>query len=290
MIASRIVTGSYGITKVRTARRSTGGVAMMLISRTPDSASCRVRGIGVAVSVSTCTSAFSCFSFSFCATPKCCSSSTISEAEMGETHILGEQRVRADDDVDPAVGEFRLDLLRLLGGDQPRQLRDAQRQPGKALGEAAVMLPRQQGRRHDHRDLRAGHRRDKGGAQRHLGLAEPDIAADQPVHRLARGHVGERVLDRAAAGPRSRDRGSGRRIPRRSPRAAAHVSPGRSWRSAATRISSPAISRMRCLTRALRDCQATPPSRSSCAPASSEPKRDSTSMFSTGTNSLSSPA
>ena len=45
--------------KVRTASRSTGGVAMMLISRTPVSASCSVRGIGVAVSVSTCTSAFS---------------------------------------------------------------------------------------------------------------------------------------------------------------------------------------------------------------------------------------
>ena len=128
MIASRIVTGSYGITKVRTARRSTGGVAMRLISRTPDSASCRVRGIGVAVSVSTCTSAFSCFSFSFCETPKCCSSSTISKAEMREADILGEQRVRADDDVDLALGELLLDLVRLLGGDQPRQLRDPQRQ------------------------------------------------------------------------------------------------------------------------------------------------------------------
>src|SRR5271157_7604 len=50
------------------------------------------------------------------------------------------------------------------------------------------------------------------------------------------------------------------------------------------------MSRMRFLTRALRDCQATPPSRSSCTPASSEPTRDSTSMFSTGTNSLSPPA
>ena len=128
---------------------------MMLISRTPDSASCKVRGIGVAVSVRTCTSALSCFSFSFCATPKCCSSSTIDEAEMREPHILGEQRVRADDDVDPALGELLLDLLRLLGADQPRQLRDAHRQPGKALGEAAVMLARQQRRRHDDRDLRA---------------------------------------------------------------------------------------------------------------------------------------
>ena len=45
------------MTKVRTARRSTGGVAMSDISRMPDSAICSVRGIGVAVSVSTWTSA-----------------------------------------------------------------------------------------------------------------------------------------------------------------------------------------------------------------------------------------
>ena len=95
-----------------------------------------------------------------------------------------------------ALGELLLDLARFLGGDQPRQLRDAQRQPGKALGEAAVMLAGEQRRRHDDRDLATGHRGDEGGAQRHLGLAEADIAADQPVHRLARGHVGERVGDR----------------------------------------------------------------------------------------------
>src|SRR5436305_1384757 len=46
-------------------------------SRTPVSASCSVRGIGVAESVSTCTSARSCFSRSLWLTPKCCSSSTI---------------------------------------------------------------------------------------------------------------------------------------------------------------------------------------------------------------------
>ena len=73
-----MTTGSKGSTKVRTARRSTGGVAIRLISRTPLRAICRVRGMGVAVSVSTCTSAFSFFSFSLSATPKCCSSSTTS--------------------------------------------------------------------------------------------------------------------------------------------------------------------------------------------------------------------
>ncbi len=168
----------------------------MLISRTPDNASCRVRGIGVAVSVSTWTSALSCFSFSFCDTPKCCSSSMTSRPRWANRTSLASSAWVPIDDVEAALGEFLFDLARVLGGDQPRQLRDAHRQPGEALGEVAVMLARQQRRRHHDRDLAAGHRRDKGGAQRDLGLAEADIAADQPVHRPARGHVGQGVGDR----------------------------------------------------------------------------------------------
>ncbi len=60
------------------ARRSCGGVAMMLMSRTPDMDMCSVRGMGVAVSVSTSTWVRSCLSCSFCFTPKRCSSSTMS--------------------------------------------------------------------------------------------------------------------------------------------------------------------------------------------------------------------
>ena len=52
-IASRTVTESNGVTKVLTANRSTGAVAIRLKSFTPVSDICRVRGIGVAVSVST---------------------------------------------------------------------------------------------------------------------------------------------------------------------------------------------------------------------------------------------
>ena len=77
-MASRRRTGSKGKTKVRTASLSMGGVAIKLISRTPESASCSVRGMGVAVRVRIWTSARSCFKRSFWATPKCCSSSTIS--------------------------------------------------------------------------------------------------------------------------------------------------------------------------------------------------------------------
>ena len=43
----------------------------------------------------------------------------------------------------------------------------------------------------------AGHRGDEGGAERDLGLAEADVAADQPVHRLARPEIGEDVGDGA---------------------------------------------------------------------------------------------
>ena len=49
------------------------------------------------------------------------------------------------------------------------------------------------GREHQHLLALAGGL--EGGAQRHLGLAEADVAADQPVHRLARGHVGDRGSD-----------------------------------------------------------------------------------------------
>ena len=46
------------------------------------------------------------------------------------------------------------------------------------LSEGLVVLARQQRRRGDHRDLHALHRRHEGGADRHLGLAEADVAAD----------------------------------------------------------------------------------------------------------------
>jgi len=46
------------------------------------------------------------------------------EAQMGEPNILGEERMRADDDVDPPLGELLLDFACLFCGDQPRDLCD----------------------------------------------------------------------------------------------------------------------------------------------------------------------
>ena len=65
----------------------------------------------------------------------------------------------------------------------------------EAVGEGGVVLPRQQSRRADDRHLASAHRHDKGRAQGHLGLAEADVAADQPVHRLAGAEVAQHVGD-----------------------------------------------------------------------------------------------
>ena len=87
---------------------------------------------------------------------------------------------------------------RCLGrADHARELADAHRQAGEAVEEILGVLAREQGRRHDDRGLLAVDRRGEGGAQRDLGLAEADVAADQPVHRPAGGEIVERRFDRA---------------------------------------------------------------------------------------------
>jgi len=58
-------------------RRCSGGVSMVLMSRTPTSDMCRVRGMGVALRVKTSTSWRIFFRCSLCLTPKRCSSSMI---------------------------------------------------------------------------------------------------------------------------------------------------------------------------------------------------------------------
>ena len=211
---------SKGATKVRTARRSTGGVAMIDNSRTPDSASCRVRGIGVADSVSTWTAARNSLSFSLWPTPKCCSSSMTTRPRFLKRHLLAEHGMGADDDIHRTIRRARARRAHVGGGGHARHLREPDRQAGETRGEildnaggrAAWSAP-------PPRPANAVDRRRESRAQGHFGLAEADVAANQPVHRLARGHVAKRRLDGAKAGRRSRHRGSGRRIPRRAPRA-----------------------------------------------------------------------
>ena len=124
------------------------------------------------------------------------------------------------------------------------------------------MLPRQQRRRHDDGDLQTVHRGDECGSQRHFRFAEADVAADQPVHRLAGGEIGEHRVDAGGLILRLLVREARDEFVV-SPAGGTSTGASRSARSAAILISSLAISRSRFLSRALRDCQATPPSRSS---------------------------
>ena len=186
------------------------------------------------------------------------------QPEALEVDRLAEQRVRADHDVDRAVGQPLLRLRERRRADEARRLRDANGQALEALDEGLVVLARQQRRRHDDRDLQPVHGGDEGRPQRHLGLAEADVAADEAVHRPAGGQIAEHRLDARVlvlgflVGEAGDELVVGALPARRLDGASL------SWRRAAILISSEAISRRRFLRRALRDCQATPPSLSSC--------------------------
>ena len=82
-IAAAICLWSYGPTNVSTGSRSSGGVAMVEISRIPVTAISSVRGIGVADMLSTSTEVRSALTCSLCSTPNRCSSSTMSSPSSG---------------------------------------------------------------------------------------------------------------------------------------------------------------------------------------------------------------
>ena len=87
--------------------------------------------------------------------------------------------------------------LGLRGGDEAGEAADLDREALEAFAEGLEMLAGEQRGRRDQGDLQAGHGGDEGGAQRDLGLAEADVAADQPVHRLAGAEIVDDVVDGA---------------------------------------------------------------------------------------------
>ena len=87
----------------------------------------------------------------------------------------------------------------LLGrGAEARDVLDRHRVVLEPLGERAVVLLGEDRRRHQQHHLLAVLHRLERGPQRDLGLAVADVAADQPVHRPRRLHVGLDELDRVA--------------------------------------------------------------------------------------------
>jgi hypothetical protein len=104
------------------------------------------------------------------------------ERQVPELDRLTEKRVGAHDDVDCAVRQALLHLLHLGGGHEAGGLRHLEREAAETVAEGPVVLARQQGRGHHDGHLLARHGRHEGGTQRHLGLPEAHVAADEAVH------------------------------------------------------------------------------------------------------------
>ena len=102
---------------------------------------------------------------------------------------MTQQPVRADHDVDAAVGES-LDHLLLLGrGQEPAQELDPDRIRREPVGERLRVLAGQERRRRQDGRLRAVLHRLEDGPHRDLGLPESHVATDQAVHRPGLLHV-----------------------------------------------------------------------------------------------------
>ena len=108
-----------------------------------------------------------------------------------------QQLVRADDDVDRACAQPLANCLEFALGAQPRNRFDLHGPIGKPIAETLVMLLREQRRRHQDRHLLAVLHGDERRAHRDFGLAETDVAADQPIHRLRARQIGDDFVDRA---------------------------------------------------------------------------------------------
>ena len=168
---------------------------------------------------------------------------------------FAEQRVRADDDVDRAVFRPSFTSRQLLGADEARGLRDADRQALEALDEGLEVLAREQRRRQTTATclpLMAATKAARSATSvlpkptspqtsRSIGCPAPRSVSTASMRVLVVGLLVREAGDELVVGA------FGRRQSRAPPAAA---------RSAAILISSPAISRIRSFSRALRDCQA----------------------------------
>ena len=180
-----------------TGSRSRGGVSITDMSRAPARLRLSVRGIGVAVSASTSTGA----------------------RQLPQALLLRHaEAVLLVDDDEPEVAEaarpwtssrcvpIRMSTLPSAvrattsfcssGGAEARQHLDHDREVGEPLLEGEPVLLREDRGRHQDRDLPAILHRLERRADRDLGLAVADVAADQAVHRTRGLHVLLDGLDR----------------------------------------------------------------------------------------------
>ena len=118
------------------------------------------------------------------------------QAQISKANAVGRQSLGADHDAHAAVREPGLHTLRLRTVYQARQVRHVDTALAEAPAEVLVVLSGEDGRRRHDGHLPSAQRHGRRRSQRDLRLSEADITADQPIHRLAAGHIAEHVADR----------------------------------------------------------------------------------------------
>ena len=111
------------------------------------------------------------------------------QTQILELNILVQQPVRADDHVQLAAFQV-LDGLLLLGrGFEARQRVHMDGKIMESVQHGGVVLLNENRRRREQRRLLSVHHALEDGAQRHLGLAISNVAAQQAIHHLRLFHI-----------------------------------------------------------------------------------------------------
>ena len=120
------------------------------------------------------------------------------QPEVLEPHSLAEQAVGPDDAVDVAALQPADDVAGLGRREEAAERLDTDRVAGEAVGERVAVLSGEQRGGRQYGDLLAVLDRLERSPDGDLGLAEADVAAEQPVHRVRPLHVRFDVGDRHA--------------------------------------------------------------------------------------------
>ncbi len=157
---------------------------MTVMSRTPESDICRVRGMGVAREGEHVDPHLEAPQRLLLGHAEALLLVDDHQAQVLGLHVLREQPVRADEHVHRAGREVLEDLLLLRGGAEAGDHLHLHRELGEPLPEGAVVLLGQDGGGHQHHHLLAVQGGLEGRPQGDLGLAVAHVAAQQAVHGM----------------------------------------------------------------------------------------------------------
>ena len=156
-----------------------------------------MRGIGVAVNVKHIDLGFELFESFLVHDAKTLLFVDDEQTQVFELHIVGEQAMRRNHDIDAAGFQFLDDLTLFFIGSKTRNISTVNGNGARRSLKRIEMLLREHGRRHENRHLLAVARGFERGAQRHFGFAVSHIADDESIHRSRFFHIGFDVVNRA---------------------------------------------------------------------------------------------